>query len=74
IKELEEKYKNKGYADFKKDLAQVVIDFLKPFQIKRKELESKTDYVEKIIRVGSEKAKGEAKKTIREVKERIGLE
>ena len=73
IKELENKYKSKGYADFKNDLAQVIIDFLKPFQEKRKELESKPDYVEKIIQEGSEKAREEAQKNILEIKKKIGL-
>ncbi len=73
IKELEEKYKGKGYADLKKDLVQVIINFLKPFQKRRKELESKPNYVEKVIQEGSEKARIEAKKNILEIKEKIGL-
>lgn len=73
IKEIENKYKGKGYADFKKDLAQVIIDFLKPFQKKRKELENKPDYIEEIIKIGSKNAKKMAQKTIIEVKSKMGL-
>lgn len=74
IKELEKKYKNKGYANFKNDLAQVIIKFLNPFQKRRKELEYKPKYIEKIIQEGNKKAKEKAKKTIKEIKKKIGLE
>ena len=73
IKELEEKYKNMGYADFKNDLAKTIIDSLMPFQEKRRKLESKPDYVEKIIQEGSEKAREEARKNILEIKKKVGL-
>ena len=36
VSDLEKKYKNKGYAEFKKDLAEIIIKGLKPFQEKRK--------------------------------------
>lgn len=73
IPEIEKKYKNKNYADFKKDLVKVTIDFLKPFQEKRGELENKSDYVEKIIREGNEQAKNKAQETLLEVKNNTGL-
>src|SRR3989344_1654127 len=38
IKDIEKEYSDKNYSDFKNDLAEVAVSFLKPFQSKRKEL------------------------------------
>ena len=32
IKNIEKKYKNKGYGDFKKDLTEIITAYLAPFQ------------------------------------------
>ncbi|MFZ5559418.1 MAG: tryptophan--tRNA ligase, partial [Patescibacteria group bacterium] len=83
IAEIEKKYKGKGpafakasagrYAEFKKDLAEVIIKRLKPFQEKRKELEKNPRLVEKILAEGEKGAKKIAESTIKEVKQRLGL-
>ena len=73
IPKIEQNYKGKGYAEFKTDLAQVVIEFLAPFQRKRKILEKKSSYIEKIIADGVKRARKQAQKTIFEVKKKIGL-
>jgi len=73
IKYIEGKYKNKGYADFKKDLAEVIVKGLKPFQEKRKKLEKNPQLVEKILAEGEKKARKIAQETMAEVKTKIGL-
>ena len=73
IKKLEEDYDGKSYADFKNDLAEVVVDFLKPFQDKRKNLEKNMDEVMKMLTESEEKAILFASTTMNEIKERIGL-
>jgi len=73
IKTIEEMYKNKGYAEFKKDLAEVIIKSLTPFQKKKKELKSKSVLLRKIIQTGNEKANAVASKKLLEVKKKIGL-
>lgn len=73
IKELEKKYKDKGYAEFKKDLSEVVIKELKPFQEKRRKLEKNPQLVKKILAEGQKKAEKIAQKTITEVKKKMGL-
>lgn len=73
IKEIEEKYKNKGYEEFKKDLAEVIIKGLKKFQETRKKYEKNPQLVEKILNQGAKKAEKIARKTIKEVKTKIGL-
>ncbi len=73
IKELEKKYKDKGYAGFKKGLAEVVIKGLKSFQEKRRKLEKNPQLVKKILAEGQKKAKKIVQKTITEVKKKMGL-
>ena len=74
IKEIENEYKNaQSYAEFKENLAQVLIDFLKPFQKKLKELEKDKIYTDKIIKEGAEKTRKIAQDTLREVKNAMGL-
>ncbi|MBI4158521.1 MAG: tryptophan--tRNA ligase [Candidatus Yanofskybacteria bacterium] len=74
IKTLEKEYDGKSYVDFKNDLAEVVVNFLQPFQAKRKDFENNPDKVLKILTDSEEKAKVLANSTLREVKERMGLE
>jgi len=73
IREIEEKYAGKSYAEFKEDLAEVVINFLKPFQEKRKELENNLDEVEEILTRSEEKARQITQDTLGEVKNKMGL-
>lgn len=70
-KEIEKMYEGKGYADFKKDLAEVVINGLKPIQDKMKELSD--EEVLEILRKGAEKVKPLAQKKMKEVKEKVGF-
>ncbi len=73
VKDLEKKFKGKGYADFKKALAELLINSLEPFRKKRKELLQREVYVKEILEQGRKKAKTIAQSTIQEVKEKMGL-
>jgi tryptophanyl-tRNA synthetase len=73
IADIEKKYQNKGYAEFKKDLAEVIIEELKAFQDKRKRFEKNPQQVKKILAEGTNKARKIAEKTINEVKKKMGL-
>jgi len=73
INELEKIYSGKGYAEFKKDLAEIIIKGLKPIQEKRKKLEKNPQLIEKILAEGQKKAQKIAKETIKEVKQKMGL-
>lgn len=73
IKELEKNYKNKGYAEFKKDLAEVIIKGLSPLQEKYKQLEKKPDYVKEILNHGAKSAKQTASIVMEVVREKIGF-
>lgn len=61
------------YGEVKAYLAQAIFAELEPMQEKRKELESNTRYVDKVIREGAEKAREVAQETLDEVKEKMGL-
>lgn len=71
IKELEKKYKNKGYGDFKKDLAEIVKKFLVDFQNKFKKISDKE--VREIMTKGADKIRPMAEETVQRAKEKLGI-
>jgi len=68
-----EKFKNKGYFEFKKELAEVILNTLKPIQQKRKELLKNKKDVIKILNQGDKKASEIAKINFQKIKDKIGL-
>ena len=72
IKEIEKEYAGKGYADFKKGLADVVVEFLTDFQIKFNALNDSD--VRAILQTGAEKARTMAGKKMEKVRKKMGLE
>jgi tryptophanyl-tRNA synthetase len=74
IEELEEKYKGKGYEEFKRDLAKILIKKLEVFRKRKKELEKREIYLKEILKRGVERAEKIAKLTMKEVREKMGLE
>ncbi|WP_187855731.1 tryptophan--tRNA ligase [Helicobacter pylori] len=68
---IEERFKNKGYGDFKKELTEVVIQSLKPIQERYKEISD--DEVKAVLNCGAEKARPLAKATYQKAKELMGL-
>lgn len=73
IKELEKDFKGKGYEEFKKSLAKLLINSLEPFQRKRKELLSREVYIEEILKKGEKRARIIAQSTMIEVRKKMGL-
>ncbi len=70
-KNIEERFRNKGYGDFKKELAEVMIQALKPIQEKYKEISD--DEVKAVLNCGVEKARPLARATYQKAKELMGL-
>ncbi|EJC49683.1 tryptophan--tRNA ligase [Helicobacter pylori] len=68
---IEERFKNKGYGDFKKELAEVMIQSLKPIQERYKEISD--DEVKAVLNCGAEKARPLARATYQKAKELMGL-
>jgi len=73
IKQLEKEFKEKGYALFKKSLAELLINKLEPFRKKKKELLSREVYVQAILNQGAKRARIIAESTIKEAKKKMGL-
>ncbi len=61
------------YGDLKKQLAEDMIRFTAPIRERILELDADQDYLDKVARMGAEKARESARKTIREVREIIGF-
>lgn len=73
IKEIEKKFEGKGYAFFKKSLAELLIKKLEPFRKKKKEFEKKEVFLREILSQGEKKAKKMAKETLSQVKQKMGF-
>lgn len=71
--EIEERFKGKGYAYFKKELAEVVIEGLQPFQSRYQKLTSDPAYIDSILSRGASKVRPLAEKTLAAVKSKVGL-
>jgi tryptophanyl-tRNA synthetase len=69
--EIVEMYKGKGYSDFKNDLAEVIVNFLAPFQDRLKNISD--DEVLAILRDGANSARALAEQKILEVKKKMGF-
>lgn len=72
INELEIKYKDSSYGNFKNDLAEVVVNFLSPIQDKYHEIIN-SDKLDKILNDGRDKAKIIASRKIKNVYHKVGL-
>ncbi len=73
VETLVDKYDGKGYGDLKKDLADVVVDFVTPFRDRTLELVDNPGYLDEVLLEGSARAGEVAERTLAEVYERVGL-
>lgn len=73
IDAIEARFQGRGYADFKSDLAEVVVEALAPIQARIRELEADKSYTLEVLRTGAERAEAIAGRTLAKVRERVGL-
>lgn len=66
-------YEGKGYAKLKEDVAEVVVEELKPIQERIDYLLKNKDYLEEIYSIGAQKAEVAARKTLRKVQKKVGF-
>lgn len=71
--EVVDLYKDKGYADLKKDVSDAIIDELAPIQEKVNILLKDKKALEEIYKLGAEKANYAAIKNLRKMQKKIGL-
>ncbi|MED0680461.1 tryptophan--tRNA ligase [Aneurinibacillus thermoaerophilus] len=72
MEEIEALYKGKGYGAFKTDLAEVVVETLRPIQARYAELIDSPE-LDRVLDEGAEKAKRVADETLNKVEEAMGL-
>ena len=73
IEELVAMYEGKGYGIFKEDVAEVIVESLRPIREQYNDLLNNKDYLEKVYAIGAEKAERQARKTLRKVYKKVGL-
>lgn len=73
VPELEEHFAGKGYGDLKKELADVVVAFLEPFQAHVHEYLDDPAQLDAVLAEGAERARAIAGATLDRVYDRIGL-
>jgi tryptophanyl-tRNA synthetase len=76
LADWEKKYRQGGvgYGQAKKRLAELLIEYFKPYRKKRAELEQNADYVRKVLQEGAQKAKAAAQKTLDRARKAVGID
>lgn len=72
--EIEARFEGRGYADLKRELADVVIEGLRPIQFRYRELTSDPARLDSLLKEGASKVRPIAEETLGFVKNKIGLE
>ncbi|MEV7227856.1 tryptophan--tRNA ligase [Polymorphospora sp. NPDC051019] len=73
IDDLVVAYDGKGYGDLKKDLAEVVVEFVRPIQERTRAYLDDPAQLDKMLAIGADKAGAVASATLRTTYERVGF-
>lgn len=73
ISNIEQKYQGKGYGDFKSDLAEVVVNALRPVQEQHAELMNNRDQISTVLEAGLAQARSISERKIDDVRQKVGL-
>jgi tryptophanyl-tRNA synthetase len=73
IEELEDSYAGRGYGDLKKDLAEVVVDFVTPIQRQVADYLDDPAALDAVLALGAARARSVAGATMAVVRERVGF-
>jgi tryptophanyl-tRNA synthetase len=73
IEELTKAYEGKGYGDLKQDLAEVVVEFIRPIQLRTRGYLDDPAELDRLLAVGAEKARSVAAPTLRTAYDRVGF-
>jgi tryptophanyl-tRNA synthetase len=74
VHEVEEMYRGKGYGDFKRDLAEVLVEALSPIRERALELLDDPRQLDGILEAGAERARAVASSTLHDAWARMGLD
>ena len=72
-REIEARFEGKGYGDFKKELAEAVVACLRPVQERYAEITSDPGYLDKLLKIGADRARPMAAETLNRAQRKIGL-
>ena len=61
------------YGDLKKEIAEDILQITVPIRERIKEIENDETYLRKAVQIGAERARERASKTLREVREIMGI-
>jgi len=70
---IESEFEGSGYGDFKKAVAEAVVEYLAPMQERYAELRSDEAELDRILGIGAEKARAIAAPVLADVRERMGF-
>ncbi|UQU65565.1 tryptophan--tRNA ligase [Couchioplanes caeruleus] len=73
IDELLEQYDGRGYGDLKKDLAEIVVEFVKPIQERTRTYLEDPGYLDKVLAIGADKARAVSAVTLAQAYQNIGF-
>ncbi|MGY1732090.1 tryptophan--tRNA ligase [Geodermatophilus sp. SYSU D01045] len=73
VAELEERFAGRGYGDLKKELAEVVAEFVTPVRDRTNALLDDRAELERLLAAGAARAREVAAETVRTVYERVGF-
>lgn len=71
--DIETRFEGKGYADLKNELAEVVVEGLRPVQSRYKELTEDPEHMDKLLSEAADRVRPTADRVLTKVKERIGI-
>ncbi len=73
IEQTEDEFSGKGYGVFKAEVAEALVEELRPVQAKFKEISQNKDYIDSILKQNAEKANAIAARVLNKVKKKIGF-
>lgn len=71
--EIEAQFSDTGYGDFKIEVADAMVKFIRPLREKFVEVSKDKDYLKKVLAQGAERASWKASKTLRKVYKKVGF-
>ena len=71
--EIEREFEGKGYGDFKPAVGEAVIEMLRPVREETNRLMADKGELERLYRMGAEKASYAARKTLSKVYKKLGM-
>ena len=70
---IETRFEGRGYADLKNELAEVVVEGLRPVQSRYKELTEDPEHMDTLLSEAADRVRPTADRVLTKVKERIGI-